>query len=73
MYRVTAQGKEGNITHTAITSYGYGTLRLKKGPNHPGPILYTLPIYFVHIFLLNNYSLRDPIYIRPRFFIFTTH
>ena len=63
---------EGNITHTAITSYGYGTLRLKKGPNLPGPIFPTLHI-FSYIFLLINYSLRDPIYIHPRFFIFTTH
>ena len=42
---VTAQGTEGNITHTAITSYGYGTLRLKKGPNLPGPIFPTLHIF----------------------------
>ena len=47
-------------------------LHLKKGPNHPGPILSTLPIYFVHIFLLNNYSLWAAIYIRPCFFIFAT-
>ena len=60
---------EGNITHTAITSYGYGTLRLKKGPNLPEPIFPTLHI-FRTIFLLHNYSLRDPLYIRPRFFYF---
>ena len=62
---------EGNITHTAITSYGYGTLRLKKGHNLPGPIFPILHI-FRTIFSLNNYSLRDPLYIRPDFFIFTT-
>ena len=45
-------------------------LRLKKGPSQPGPILSTLSIHFIHIFLLNNFSLRDPIYIRPRFFYF---
>ena len=52
-----------------ITSYGYGTLQLKKGPNLPGPIFPTLHI-FSYIFLLNNYSLWDPIYIRPKFFYF---
>ena len=46
-------------------------LCLKKGPNQPGPILSTLSIYFVHIFLLNNNSLRDPICIRPRIFLFS--
>ena len=38
-------GRGGNITHTSITSYGYGTLRLKKGPNLPGPIFPTLHIF----------------------------
>ena len=51
-----------------ITSYGYGTLRLKKGPNLPGPIFPTLHI-FSYIFYLINYSLRDPHYIRPQFFL----
>ena len=60
---------EGNITHTAITSYGYSTLRLKKGPNLPGPIFPTLPI-FRTVFILINYYLRDPIYICPQFFNF---
>ena len=68
---------EGNITHTAITSYSYGTLRLKKGPTLPGPIFPTLHI-FSYNFLLNNYSLRDPIYMRPPNFLlsqptFATH
>ena len=62
---------EGNITHTAITSYGYGTLRLKKGPNLPGPIFPTLP-NFCTIFYFNNYSLRDPPLHTPRFFYFAT-
>ena len=62
---------EGNITHTAITSYGYGTLRLKKGPNLPGPIYPTLPI-FRTLFYLINYSLRDPITYAPNFFTPTT-
>ena len=48
--RVTAQGAEGNITHTAIISYGYGTLHLKEGPNQLGPIFSTLYITFVQIF-----------------------
>ena len=49
-------------------------LRLKKGPNLPGPTFPTLPI-FVLFFYLNNYSLRDPQLHTPRFFyfIFTTH
>ena len=55
-----------------ITSYGYGTLRLKKGPNLPGPKFPTLPI-FSYYFYLNNYSLRDPHLHTPRFFIFATH
>ena len=64
---------EGNITHTTITSYGYGTLRLKKGPNLPGPIFPTLHI-FVQFFILINYSLQDPIHIyAPDSFIFATH
>ena len=50
-----------------ITSYSYGTLQLKKGPNLPGPIFPTLHI-FCTIFLLNNYSFWDPLYIRPRFY-----
>ena len=66
---VTAQGAEGNITHTGITSYGYSTLRLKKGPNLPGPIFPTLPIFV--LFFLNNYSLRDPLYICPDIFLFS--
>ena len=41
-----------SITHTAITSYGYGTLCLKKGPNLPGPIFPTLHI-FLYIILFN--------------------
>ena len=56
---------EGNISHTAITSFGYGTLPLKKGPNHPGPIFSTLFIFSYTFLLLNNYSFRDPNYIRP--------
>ena len=61
---------EGHTTHTAITSYGYGTLCLKEGPNQLGPIFSTLFIYFVQFFSLINYSLRDPHYIRPRIFYF---
>ena len=49
---VTAQGNEGHITHTAITSYGYGTLRLKKGPNQLGPIFSTLYTYSYTFFNL---------------------
>ena len=33
-------------------------------------IFYSIYIYFVHIFLLINYSLRDPPYIHPRIFLF---
>ena len=69
---VTAQAAEGNIAHTAITSYSYGTLRLKKGPNLPGPIFPTLPIISYN-FLLNNYSLRDSLYICPRFLFLRPH
>ena len=61
---------EGNTTHTSITSYSYGTLRLKKGPNQLGLIFSTLHIYFIHYFLLISYSLRDIYYICPRFFYF---
>ena len=63
---------EGNITHTTITSYGYGTLRLKEGPNQLGHIFSTLSIYFIQFFSLIYYSLRDPITYAPEFFIFTT-
>ena len=35
-----------------ITSYGYGTLHLKTGPNLPGPIFPT-PHIFPYIFLFN--------------------
>ena len=63
---------EGNITHTVITSYGYGTLHLKKGPNLPGPIFPTLHNFFRTFFYLHNYSLRDPHYICPHFFTFAT-
>ena len=45
-------------------------LRLKEGPNQPGPIFPTLFIYFVQFFSLIKYSLRDPNYIRPRNFYF---
>ena len=62
-------GRGRHITHTAITSYGYGTLQLKKGPNLLEPIFPTLPI-FRTIFYLNNYSLRDPPLHTPRFFYF---
>ena len=51
---VTTQGEEGHITHTAITSYNYGTLCLKEGPNQLGPIFSTRFIYFVHFLLLIN-------------------
>ena len=47
-------------------------LCLKEGPNQLGPIFSTLYICFVQFFLLINYSLRDPYYIRPQFFIFAT-
>ena len=40
-----------------------------EGPNLPGPIFPTLPI-FRTIFYLNNYSLRDPHLHTPRFFYF---
>ena len=45
-------------------------LRSKEGPNQWG--LYSLQYisYFCTIFLLINYSLRDPHYIRPEFFYF---
>ena len=46
-------------------------LRLKTGPNLPGPIFPTLHIFFVLFFYLNNYSLRDPpLHTPPEFFIF---
>ena len=61
----------GRGRHTMITSYGYGMLRLKEGPNQPGPIFSTLYIYFVQFLLLINYSLWDRIYIRPRIFLFS--
>ena len=64
---------EGHITHTAITSYGYGTLRLKEGPNQPGHIFSTLFIYFIPFFSLINYSLRDPITYAPEFFATPFH
>ena len=47
-------------------------LRSKEGPNQLGPIFPTLYIYFVQFFYLIKYSLRDPHYICPRFFIFAT-
>ena len=47
----TAQGAEGNITHTAIASYSYSTLQLKKGPTLPGPIFPTLHIFLYNIFI----------------------
>ena len=57
---------EGNITHTEITSYGYGMLCLKKGPNQPGLIFSTLPIYLVQFILINlllpsGYPLHMPL------------
>ena len=57
---------EGNITHTEITSYGYGMLCLKKGPNQPGLIFSTLPIYLVQFILINlllpsGYQLHMPL------------
>ena len=61
---------EGHITHTMIISYGYGMLRLKEGPNQPGPIFSTLYILLSYIFLLINYSLQDPITYAPEFFYF---
>ena len=64
---------EGNITHTAITSYGYGTLRLKKGPNLPGPIFPTLPIFSYYFFISIIIPFGILLYIRPNFFIFATH
>ena len=61
---------EGNITHTAIISYSYGTLHLKEGPKKRWSIFSTLYINFVPFFSLIDFSLRDPHYIRPRFFYF---
>ena len=61
---------EGNITHTAIISYSYGTVRLKEGPNQPEPIFSTLYLNFIQIFSLINYSLWDPHYICPQIFYF---
>ena len=46
-------------------------LCLKEGPNQPGPIFSTLYILHSYIFLLINYSLRDPHYIHPRIFLFS--
>ena len=48
-----------------------GTLRLKKGPNLPGPIFPTLHIFW-YIFYLINYSLQDPITYAPDFPATTT-
>ena len=45
-------------------------LRLKEGPNQPGPIFSTLYITFVQFFSLINYSLQDPHYICPQIFLF---
>ena len=56
-----------------ITSYGYGTLRLKEGPNQPGPIFSTLFIYFIQFFSLISYSLRDPITYAPNFLFSRPH
>ena len=60
----------GRGRHTVITSYGYGMLRLKEGPNQPGPIFSTLYIYFVQFF----YQLITPFGIAftyaPKFFYF---
>ena len=63
-------GAEGHKTHTAITSYGYGTLCLKEGPNQPGSIFSALFLYFIPFYLLINFSVRDPHYIRPQIFSF---
>ena len=37
-----------------ITSYGYGTLRLKEGPNQPGPIFSTIYIFFSYNIFINS-------------------
>ena len=43
-------------------------LRLKKGPNQPGLIFSTLPIYFVHYFLINlSLPLGYPLHMPPIF------
>ena len=44
---------EGNITHTTITCYGYGTLRLKKVPTKQGLYLFYTTYLFCTIFLIN--------------------
>ena len=65
-----------NFANPYLTQFssisGGNCISLKKGPNLPGPIFPTLPI-FRTIFYLNNYSLRDPHLHTPRFFIFATH
>ena len=48
-------------------------LRLKKGPNLPGPTFPTLPISYNFFIFLNNYSLREPPLHTPRIFFATHH
>ena len=44
---------EGHITHTAITSYSYGTLQLKEVPTSQGLYLFYTTYLFHTTFLIN--------------------
>ena len=71
-YRVTAQGTEGNITHTTITSYGYGTLPLKAVPTNQGLYLFYATYSFHTIFLVNFILPSTNLLHKPPNYIFAT-
>ena len=69
---------EGNITHTAITSYGYGTLPLKVVPTNWGLHLCYTTYSFRTIFLVNFVLPSGNLLHMPPIFdfhdpLFTTH
>ena len=64
--------RSGHGRHTAITSYSYGTLRLKKGPNLPG-LFFLHYIFFSYIIFYLITPFGIPITYAPNFLRLRLH
>ena len=60
-------GKEGHLTHTVITGFGYSTIMLEVSPNQLGLFSSMLFAYFCTVFLVNLYFFWETFYIGPNF------
>ena len=67
----SGRGRQYNPYRDHWLRLWYTTIEERTQPT--GAYIYYTTYFFVQFFSLSNYSIRDPIYICPRFFYFATH